>query len=359
MNNLNELTIIIPTYNRQNYVIRNINFWSNKEPQVIILDGSLNPIQEDVIINFGENINYIHLPLSFSERLGFVSDLITTKYSVLLGDDDLFLTSGLSKCIEILSKNENINCCLGRSLSFSYIKSDVYYDICYSEMRNYSIIDESPYDRVINHMSNYTCSTLYAVNRSHYFKKILKNLSKENFEDANLVELFIEMSNAYLGKSIIIPDIMWFRSIENDTLYDKSISTYQNIWLNSKKKEKLISTLNLIFNEYNPNFETNKMVAIGLENYFSLEKNNSFTKRRYIFNPSLIIKLVAFYKFKVKNLYKLKTLKETFDFTILKQKKLDHVLYTLKNDIVKYNFTEIKELEQFIHKFYLFTYGRI
>lgn len=359
MQNLNNLTIIIPTYNRQKFVLRNIMYWNNKEPQIIVLDGSVTSINDDLISSFGKNIKYFHLPLSFSERLNFVSNIITTEYSVLLGDDDFFIPSGLSACIDVLSNNQALNCCLGRALSYNFKEGNVVYDICYPEMSNYRIDADTPYDRVINHMAKYTCSTIYAVNRAKYLKIILKNLSNEIFEDACLVELFIEMSNAYMGKSIIIPDIMWFRSIENDTLYDKSKSTYENTWVDCNKKENLIATFNLLFKKYHPNFETKKMVSIGLEKYFLLENTNAFAKRRYILRPSFSIKFIAFYKYKIKYIFKLNLFKIILNHSILKQKNLDHVLYTLKNDSVKYNYFEIKELEQFIHKFYLFNYGRI
>ena len=56
MSLLNKLTIIIPTYNRPHYIIRNILFWKDYDVNLIILDGSIEPLSKEVLNNISINI---------------------------------------------------------------------------------------------------------------------------------------------------------------------------------------------------------------------------------------------------------------------------------------------------------------
>ena len=64
---LKDLSIVIPTYNRQQYALRNIHYWSNRGPEIHVLDGSALPVRDELLSSVGPNIHYHHrYPLLFS-----------------------------------------------------------------------------------------------------------------------------------------------------------------------------------------------------------------------------------------------------------------------------------------------------
>src|SRR5574337_94950 len=98
MSLLSKLTLVIPTYNRQRYVLRNMRYWSGSTVTVHVLDGSERPIPAEEMVGLAATINYHHLPISWLNRLGKVANLVQTEYAALLGDDEFFLPNALQAC---------------------------------------------------------------------------------------------------------------------------------------------------------------------------------------------------------------------------------------------------------------------
>ena len=55
---LEKLTIVIFSYNRHEYLKRTINYWSNYNVKLVILDGSNKELEEDCVK--AKNIKYIY-----------------------------------------------------------------------------------------------------------------------------------------------------------------------------------------------------------------------------------------------------------------------------------------------------------
>jgi hypothetical protein len=84
---LSNLTIVILTYNRPEYIKRAMRYWNNVGPIIVILDGSEAPISENILLKLDANIHYTHKPISLLERINLASKIVTTKYAILLSDD--------------------------------------------------------------------------------------------------------------------------------------------------------------------------------------------------------------------------------------------------------------------------------
>lgn len=93
---LSKLTVVIPSYGRHPYLLRQAAYWRQSGVTVIALDGSIKPlsIDQQKIINAEKNFSYIHMPNGICERLNYAAKLIITPYAVLLGDDDFLLKGG-------------------------------------------------------------------------------------------------------------------------------------------------------------------------------------------------------------------------------------------------------------------------
>ena len=111
MDGLEKLSIVIPTYGRQGFVKRQIEYWSGSTTTVFIMDGSPQALLLEHGEEFASNIRYIHSRSDFFSRMEQATKLIKTPYVALLGDDDLFAKSGLRECVSHLERNKQIRYC--------------------------------------------------------------------------------------------------------------------------------------------------------------------------------------------------------------------------------------------------------
>ena len=65
---LSDLTVVIPTYRRGEFVWRQFAYWGESDASVVILDGSPEPLDIPGELR-SENIRYIHSGTPFTERL--------------------------------------------------------------------------------------------------------------------------------------------------------------------------------------------------------------------------------------------------------------------------------------------------
>ena len=102
-NLLQKLTIVIFSYNRHRLLKRSAKYWSNYNVKIVILDGSSIKLDDPCLKS--KNIKYIHDPRTLYERLLSSPNYIDTEFMILACDDEFYLPSALSTCVEILSKS--------------------------------------------------------------------------------------------------------------------------------------------------------------------------------------------------------------------------------------------------------------
>ena len=79
--NLNDITILIPTYKRNKYLFKNLNFWEKYKINIIILDGGKKRIDNKNFKNFKNKIKYFfYKNSSFERRLYFGSQKVKTPF---------------------------------------------------------------------------------------------------------------------------------------------------------------------------------------------------------------------------------------------------------------------------------------
>ena len=107
---LSQLTIVIPSFCRQNYLLRQIAYWSFSKATIIIVDGSPTPLDSELLklISHVPNIKYLNLIDSYTNRVKEACKHIKTPYAMCLADDDIFLMEGLCLTIDHLIKNSEI-----------------------------------------------------------------------------------------------------------------------------------------------------------------------------------------------------------------------------------------------------------
>lgn len=207
------LTLLCPTYQRHHYLERSCRFWRNRgEALVLYADGSELPI-ESVIIN-AENLRYIHQPVSIQQRLLRLLEQVQTPYVCMMGDDEFYIPSSLSSCVEFLDNHSDYVACMGRALGFSKRDGNTVFSSQYPKLQNRNLASELPVCRLIDHFSAYVPAHCYAVTRIDVFREAMTkalNCKLDIFAISELMEEFVVASK---GKTCVLSELSWLRSHE-------------------------------------------------------------------------------------------------------------------------------------------------
>jgi glycosyltransferase domain-containing protein len=231
MNGLKDLTLIIPTYNRPIYAIRQLNYWSDTGACVHVIDGSYETINESLYDKSNPNLNYHFLGnSSIEDRLGYAINLIKTNYSALISDDEFFLPSAIEKCIKTIEIN-NLVACKGLCFSFNYLDGKVVGNLFYPGMRGYKINADTSLNRMIQHMNPYAMASLWSIMKSDVTIACLEAASLTGkLSSAACVEIQTSLITSFLGSVEVIDDLFWLRSQENKNIWWKEGNTQISEW---------------------------------------------------------------------------------------------------------------------------------
>jgi glycosyltransferase domain-containing protein len=203
----NNLTIVIPTANRQSFVLRLLrSLVLQKCPfQILILDGSFEENYSEFSEEWGGlNVCYKKYDpeLSLYHRLKDGYEHIKTPYAVMCGDDDLIITSSLACVTKHLENNPEY--VFSQGLIWSCIldesgKPAVSY---YSES---SCLNYSPVlDRVSAYIGYDYRPLMYAVHSVEVYKIMLKEITSDWSHDHQFCEILFNAIVLCYGKAEII-----------------------------------------------------------------------------------------------------------------------------------------------------------
>ena len=214
--NLSMLTIVIPSYCRQDFIIRQCAYWHGFDASVIIMDGSPKPLADNIqeIIADLCNITYVHSNADLVDRIKHASTLIKTPYAVMCGDDEFLLASGMSNAIALLEQDQDLGACIGQSLRY-YLSNDgskCNYGTGYDTYR-YEIKHNTIQERLKASVKNYNGATCYAVTRSSIWSKSWGDL--QGYSSGYVLELEHAFTTYIWCKLASVDDVYWMRSDEN------------------------------------------------------------------------------------------------------------------------------------------------
>jgi glycosyltransferase domain-containing protein len=364
MHILSKLTLVLFTYNRQDYALRNMRYWSGRGAKILVLDGTDQAIDSVLLEELESNIKYHHLPISIHERLAYSITLIEeeSEFVALYGDDEFFSQSALENCIVELEKDPSLVSCMGRTIGFNPTENGLIGRSMYNEMKDYILMQDDPIDRMVAHMGNYTSSTIYSVIRTPVWKRATNAFVKNLFNVFSIEEYIFEMVVTYMGKSKVIPVLYWFRSLENERIIQNDNKF--NIWWNSSEcMEEKELFINLMVNSLSCENDIDKIklrkgiiktgdaftvwaneLAIGAAS--PIKGRSAFLSRLFTFG-----------------IWKLKGLRSRFNkfwpqlsnLDLSDKKKMqsfDLAIRQLKKEGVQVNDQEISEIEQIVMNFY-------
>lgn len=211
---LSKLTIVIPTYNRPDFLLRQIIYLSKWRVSVEIVDGSDNPLESNIqeLIKKFPHINYRHYKLSYPDRVFHACKRIQTPYAMCLADDDFYLQSGLASALNALEIDGCAVACMGQAVGFDRLLDKGYYFEYGSNLIDYSITNEAPLERILQGVRNYRSATSYAVFRKSTFLNIWGR--RDGVSCLEAVEYEHAIRTYLCGSLITTRSIYWLRSFE-------------------------------------------------------------------------------------------------------------------------------------------------
>lgn len=254
---LRYLTVVIPSYCRQPFLLRQIVYWMNTPATLIILDGSPEPLPLD-LLNLSDKklkLTYVHNPVHPIDRLDDLPRLIKTKYVVMCGDDEFHLQCGLRKAIQRLEEKLDEIGCMGQSLRYfiSKDKSNIVYGMGYPHFK-YEVQSVNPRVRFKQAMEQYNAATPYAVMRKEVWLEAAVSSTKTACKEVWEVQQALTTYSA--GKFSTVDVVYWLRSDENPPIADTDI--YKNVsfpeWLQSRvyasERKKVIGSIAAVLKKY-------------------------------------------------------------------------------------------------------------
>ncbi|HEY9688060.1 MAG TPA: TIGR00180 family glycosyltransferase [Coleofasciculaceae cyanobacterium] len=222
INKAQHITILIPTYDRPDYIARNLNYLSQCFPlpalRVLILDSSPNLSEEVARIASRFPVEYYRFAPTtlFAEKLLAGFRLVTTPLVAILADDDLLVPEGLYTSIDFLLTHPDYSIASGAYASLAiHEQSNLKCKPTYTQMR--SLEGENPLTRLLNFYTHYG-PLYYAVHRTSLMQKIYEEATQYSLQ-ANPdhfqchEELMIDSLQVILGKYKKLPVYYYIREV--------------------------------------------------------------------------------------------------------------------------------------------------
>jgi len=201
----NEVVIVIPTHNRQEYFERLFEYYGKWPCKFYLLDsthkmlGSIYP----------DNFTYLHMPgKSFYYKINIALNIIRSRFVALCADDDVLSFDGLNKCVEELD-NGTCGICNGKIVKFYHyeFRQSFYDSQSILKFRCYNNTSDSK--RLLAEYSQ----VLWSVYEKNLIVEIFALLDLIKPKNDNYIELIIASVGQFRAGVTILPDLFLMREI--------------------------------------------------------------------------------------------------------------------------------------------------
>ena len=218
---LSQLTIVIPTYNRPLELERSIEYWRDTPVTVHILDGSDKPWFLVGVLPGAPNISYHYfepnesevLSAGYKKRIRFAAQLLTTRFSAMIGEDDFFVISGLYASLKILSESETICSVTGVTGGYENLNHETNWGLRQVERRASKNFESNSVSvRLEPQQSGDTPIVYYGIFKTETWKNVFAISFRYDFS-SNLIggERLVHANALALGPMREIRQVLWLR----------------------------------------------------------------------------------------------------------------------------------------------------
>lgn len=318
------LTIMIATKNRPNFLARAIRYYSISgfTGNILIGDSSSDDNSKKNLNNiktFNElKINYHKdTELSADQMMSYLSKKVETNYSVMINDDDILIVSSIQNCINFLDKNLDFSAANGRGYNIGLNQNDCIPFGKITSIQKYPLPEyqnEYPIERISDFFKK-TLNVNMSITRSEINIRAFSNVEKLNKFDSAFVfgELMHAVTVLSHGKIANLDDCYLVRQKHSEQYYKK---INKNIWIRQSNLVSAISELQKI---------------LRFELFQKIEKLDQITENQI--NDLILIKVKYIFK---------RFLKQDMMLLSL-MKKIIYDLIKFKNFIKSYFFNPTNE----------------
>ena len=239
----NSVAILIPTMNRADFVIRQLNYYSavNCLYPIYIIDSSDRENFEKLKNHMEElgpklTINHIFHPPG-PDCMSFGVSSIKESYVAYAGDDDYQIPSCVEKCVDFLEKNPDYVMATGKAISVRLKNGEIYGEV--ERVADYprpDINGENGAERIVEYFSKYF-PTDFCVHRKNEFLESLKG--EEEIKDRSFgTEIYRGAMAVIAGKTKSIDELGLIRQIHKNHYGLPNTFDWieKDDWLDSYKK---------------------------------------------------------------------------------------------------------------------------
>jgi glycosyltransferase domain-containing protein len=311
------LTIMIATKNRPNFLARAIKYYSIAGFTGYILIGDSSSEENskknlNIIDTYNElKINYHKdIQLSADQMVSYLSKKVETNYSVMINDDDILIVSSIHNCINFLEKNLDFSAVNGRGYNIGLNQDDCIPFGKITSIQKYPLTSYQNED-ALKRISDFFYKTLnvnMSITRSEINIRAFNNVEKLNKFDSAFVfgELLHAVTVLINGKIANVDDCYLVRQKHSQQYY-KKVNKYD--WLKQSNLVSAIFELQKIIKA--ELFQKNEKLNQKLENQIN---NLILIKVKYIFKRFLKqdMILISLLKKIIKDLIKVKRLIKSY-----------------------------------------------
>lgn len=222
--NLEEVTIIIPTYNRHFLLNRSIEYYSNFNCSIIICDSS----EKEIFVSSKcSRLNYLHYQnTTFSKKLYNAIRNVKTKYVCLSADDDFLSIKGIQEGVLFLNNNLDYYSVQGKYLQFYSNKNKFTTVNLYDAAGLIHYNSDSPFQRIAD-SSNNGMHLLYALHKTEALLNSFK--VSELCIPLTMVEYTSNLIPLLYGKHKML-NILWMvRDPKRYTTYESTSNSLNTV----------------------------------------------------------------------------------------------------------------------------------
>ncbi len=217
------LGIIVPTINRPDFVIRQLNYYASlNSPYTIYYSDSSSPEDakkiKDKIEKLRDKLNIIYMVSPAGDSIKSLVQLLSAvqeKYVAYAGDDDYWVPDALNQCVEFLEKNPDYEAATGKSVMFRLENNGVYGKIkVIYDYPKYPIEDDTASERLFNYLGPKPSTIAAAVARTDHILKYYRDSLE--IKDAGIRgEFLISCLMPIAGKYKVIDKLGYVMQLHN------------------------------------------------------------------------------------------------------------------------------------------------
>lgn len=234
----NNLVIIIPTHNRQNYLNRIIWYYSQFNHPIYICDSTKIQIK---ISTSHKNINYIWCPqMNFYEKILHVINNTNAQFYALTPDDDFFKESSLEECYNVLKKDNTYSLGTGGQIFFSKKFNGELKIFPKMNKLKGKQLKSNKYTNAQIFWRNYQ-NILWSIFQRETILKGFQSLTHNHFNNANFIEFTLGFEAIKNGNIYVSDKNLNFRELSETEHWGTQIEsiTRFNILTNRELKEDI------------------------------------------------------------------------------------------------------------------------